>query len=457
MRLLEVSMKTNSMRQFIRKPIAIIIFNCALVTTYHGAEYEQSAIETGNKFEDFFTAALEYNPGLRIAEERLNIGLNRKRAANGQLLPQLSANANVTDNRRDSGGNVEEFDGERYSLRLTQILFDWRAFSARKQAYLAEDQLEAEYFYELSVLLTEVAESYFNVLQARDELESVESELEAVSNQLEQVSALYELQLVQVTDLSQARASVASTQAAQIRLRAELSLAKEALRSITGIEVGQLEKLLENANVPSLEHSVQYYLQQAKENNQQIQARESALEVAEEVISERKGAYMPQVTFIAQRQDSNVGFDNAPINEIENTFVGVDVSIPLYAGGSNRARVGEARSQRNIAESELRQVELEAGERVRSAFLQTQASESFIEAATILVESTAINAMAMQEGFELGTVTNVDVLNAIRDQFAAERDLQRARYEQIRFLLLLKRETGTLTPEDMLEVGRWLE
>jgi outer membrane protein len=86
-----------------------------------------------------------------------------------------------------------------------------------------------------------------------------------------------------------------------------------------------------------------------------------------------------------------------------------------------------------------------------------QAAETLIEAAQKLVDSTALASTAMQRGFELGAVTSVDVLNALRDQYRAERDLQQARYDHIKFLLMLKRETGLLTADDMLEVGSWLE
>jgi len=75
-------------------------------------------------------------------------------------------------------------------------------------------------------------------------------------------------------------------------------------------------------------------------------------------------------------------------------------------------------------------------------------------AAERLVESTRLSSEAAQEGFELGVVTNVDVLNALRDQFQAERDLQRARYEQINYLLMLKREAGSLNADDILEINR---
>ncbi|MDA1370915.1 MAG: TolC family protein [Proteobacteria bacterium] len=410
----------------------------------------------GSTLEDFFTAAINYSPSLRIAEENLNITGARKRAANGRLLPQVNANASISENRRNQFDLLQEFAGERYSLQLTQALFNWQSFSARKQASLIEDQAEAEYYYELAYLLTDVADKYFNVLQAEDALDSISSELAAVTNQLAQIQSLYDRQLAQITDLYQGQASLAAVQAEQLFLEAELALHEEALRSISGLDVGGLFTLDDLAAIPPLEYNMQFYVEQSRAQNQQIQAREYALRAAQEGIAEKQGAYMPRVTFIAQRQDSDVGFDNLPINRTDNTYIGLDVSIPLYAGGSNRAAVSEARSRSRIAESELRAARLEAGERVRSAYLQAQSSAARTQAARILVESTRLSAEAMQQGFALGTVTTVDVLNALQDQYRAERDLQQTRYEHVKFLLLLKRETGTLEADDMLEVGTWL-
>ena len=420
-----------------------------------------SALSVGETLEDFFTAAIDYSPRLRIAEENLNIGGARERQAKGQLLPQVNANASVTDNRRnsfDAFGNplLSEFDGERYSLSLTQALFNWQAWSAKKRASYLENQMEAQYYYELAFLLTDVAERYLNVLRAQDGLTSIASELEAVTTQLNQTQSLFDLQLAQITDLRQTEASLTSVQAEQLRLQSELSIAEESLRSVTGIDVGALFVLDYNVELPAVGNSVQYWVQLAEENNQQIRAQRFAVQAAEEFLAENKGALMPRVNFFAQHQDSNVGFDNIFLGDTDTTFIGLDVSIPLYAGGSNRARVSEARSQRSIAELELRQIELEANQQVRSAYLQAQSSALLVEAAERLVESTRISAEAMQQGFELGTVTTVDVLNAIRDRFQAERELQQARYEQIVFQLLLKREAGVLTAEDMIEVGGWM-
>ena len=411
----------------------------------------------GVTIEEFFNAAIEYSPDLQIASENLNISSARKRAATGQLLPQLSAGANVSDNDFEQLNNSQNFTGERYFLGLTQTLFNWQQFAARKQAHLLEDQSEEEYYYQLAVLLTDVADRYFSVLQARDALESIASEIEALANQLNQVQNLFDRQLAQVTDLYQVQASLAAAEAQQLQLEAELALSRESLRSISGLEVGPLLQLREDIEISPLEFEQSYYVQQARERNNMVLAGEYALKAANEGVSERRGAYMPQVSLIAQRQDSNVGFENLRINRTDNTFIGLNVVIPIYSGGRNKAGMSEAISLRSIAEYELRATQLQARELVRSAFLQIEASAAQTDAASILVESTALSAQAMQQGFALGTVTSVDVLNSLRDQFQAERDLQRIRYDHIRYLLLLKRETGTLNAEDMLEVGSWLE
>lgn len=411
----------------------------------------------GSSLEDFFNAAINFSTELRISEESLKIGSARKKAASGQLLPQISAGASISDNRLNQYNQFREFDGERYFLSLNQVLFNWQAFSERKRASFVEDQLEEEYYYQLATILTDVAERYFNVLQANNALDSVGSQIDALTNQLEQIQSLFDRQLAQVTDLYQGQASLAAAQAEELTLEAELALARESLRSVSGLEVGPLYILSDDSSVPELEFNQQYYVEQAQEQNNLIRASQLALRAAQERVSGQKGAYAPTFSFIAQRQDSDVGFDNLPIAKTDNTYVGLNLSIPIYRGGINRAAVSEALSMQNIAEYELRARQLDARGQVRAAYLQLEASRAQIEAARILVDSTALAAEAMQQGFALGTVTSVDVLNALRDQFTAERDLQRARYDQIKYFLFLKRETGALTAEDMVEVGAWLE
>lgn len=437
-------------------------FACTSVMPTYAAEVSEQKVDRivvqGSTLEDFFTAALDYSPELRISRDQLDISSARRKAANGQLLPQINANGSISDN--DQFNTVKDlrnkYRGERYSIQLTQILFNWQAFASRSAAYLTEDQAEAEYYAQLSYVLTDVAEKYFAVLQAEDAVTSVAAEVEAVTNQLSRIEALYELQSAQITDLYEGQARLASIQAEQLNLESELAIAREKLRAASGVNVGELYRLNEEVEIPPVEGSVDLWLDRARDGNQQIIAREYAVRAANKNIDARQGAYMPRVTIVAQQQRSDLGYDNMLADRTDTSYIGLDVSIPLFAGGRNRAGVNEARSLHSIAENELRQIQLEIIERTRTAFLQLKSSELRVTAAERLVESSTLSYTAMQRGFELGTVNSVDVLNALRNRFRAERDLQRARYDHIRYNLLLKREAGILSAEDLLDVGNWL-
>jgi outer membrane protein len=415
-----------------------------------------TVIVQGSTLEEFFTAALDYSPALRIAEARWQVGTQRRKAATGQLLPQLNANASRSDNTQESLGTVANYAGERSSLQLTQVLFNWQAFNARKQAAILEDLAEAEYYATLAGLLTDVAEKYFNVLQAQDALRSAVAEVDAVARQAAMVERLHELQQVQITDLYDAEARLAFAQSQQLDMESQLTLVREELRALSGVSVGELYQLDPTQDLAAPQGSLESWLALASQSNPLVRAREFAVDAADKAIAQRQGAYMPRVTLIAQKQISDLGYDNFRNPRTETDYIGVDVQIPLFAGGSNRAQVAEARSLHSIAENELHQTTLQIVESTRMAYLQVQSAALRVQAAKRLAESTALSYTARQRGFELGTVTSVDVLNALRDRFSAERDLQRARYDHIRYSLVLKREAGSLSAEDLLDVGTWL-
>lgn len=412
----------------------------------------------GITLEDFFTAALDYSPRLQAAQERWKIGGARRRGANGQLLPQISANASVSDNQQDNHIDPQQdYRGKRYSVQLRQVLFDWRVFAQRGQAYLIENQFEAEYYAELAALMTDVAERYLAVLQAEDALASSLAEREAVRTQLNQIERMHALQMVQITDLYAAQAQLAAIEAEQLFLASEVTLTREALRSASGLAVGDLYQLGEQSTAPTVDGTVEDWVQRARTGNHSIRAREFAVQAADRRVSEQRGNYMPRVSLIMQQQRSDLGFDNASIGRTDTNYVGVDVTVPLFAGGSSRAAVSEAVSQQSIARNELRQLNLDVSEQTRLSFLRLKSAERQIDAASKLLESRELSATAMRRGFELGTVTTVDVLNAVRDQFLAERDLLRIRYEYLRLHLHLRRDAGSLTADDLVQISSHLQ
>jgi outer membrane protein len=437
-------------KRLVRKTSALLMGLCLPVLSL------AQQLPQGSTLEEFYMSALESSPILGIAQERWNLNSARKAAATGQLLPQINANANISDNERQSRGFTTNFEGERYSVQLNQVLFNWQAFNARSRAALLEDQAEAEYYAQLAVLLTEIANSYLGVLQAEDALRSLDSELDAMTNQVNQLQSLFDRQLVQVTALYDGQARLAGLQAQRVTVDSELQLARAALRALSNLEPGILDRLPEEIVVSPLEGDMSEWIDRTRSNNLTIEARELAFQAARKQVAEARGAYMPRVSLIVQQLQSDTGFDNQQTDQYETTFVGVDVQVPLYAGGRNRAGEREAQSLRNIAQNELRQTQLDMVERARTAFLQVKTGEARIVAGQSLLESTTTSYTAMQRGFELGTVTSVELLNALRDRFQSERELQRSRYDHLRAMLDLRREAGDLEADDLLEISNML-
>ena len=131
------------------------------------------------------------------------------------------------------------------------------------------------------MLLTDVAERYFNVLQAQGEVASNAAEFDAVKKQLAEIQGKFDRQLVQITDLLQAQASAAAVEAEQIRLQSDLNLAREAFRFVSGLDVGKLFDFAKGAGAPAANDGIAAWVAKANDNNFQIKAKQHAIDAAE--------------------------------------------------------------------------------------------------------------------------------------------------------------------------------
>ena len=137
-------------------------------TLFGQTQNTSNTLPHGQTLEDFFSSAITFNPRLKAVKGQLDVSSARLEVANGQLLPQISANANLSDNRRTSLNQLQEFDGNRYAIQLRQILFNWQAFAQRGAANLQQEIAEVTYFGELSALLAGVSHTSHDHLPIRN-------------------------------------------------------------------------------------------------------------------------------------------------------------------------------------------------------------------------------------------------------------------------------------------------
>src|SRR6202161_4651024 len=154
-----------------------------------------------------YQRALQNDPQLREAEATRLAALEAKPQALSALLPQLSGTGTVTREKDTGSTNTTEsitntpggpsslvsfpFAGRvdttthRYGVQLTQNVFRWGNWVALQRADAQVAQAEADYQTAQQDLMARVAQRYFDVLAAQDDLDAQHGNLASVNRQLE--------------------------------------------------------------------------------------------------------------------------------------------------------------------------------------------------------------------------------------------------------------------------------
>jgi outer membrane protein len=142
--------------------------------------------------------------------------------------------------------------------------------------------------------------------------------------------------------------------------------------------------------------------------------------------------------------------------EGDRSEIGLELNVPIYSGGSVSSRTRQARSRFQEATENLsqtvRSVELET----RNAFRGVKTDIAQVKALARSLESTEVAVQAEEAGYEVGTRTIVDVLNAQQEYYLARLNYARARYLYVVDQLRLKKAAGILTEDDLAEVNKAL-
>lgn len=411
-----------------------------------------SAAETS--LSDIYALALEADPRIKIARYQVDVGQAQYDTASGTLLPQATFSVNFSSNHVDyEGGGNQSYEGEKYSLQVRQALFNWQAISGKARAMQVVEQREVELMDMMSTLLVDVAERYFKVLLADDDLNLSRAEEELVEQQLRQTEELYKRKLVNVTDYLETQARADQVRTGLIEAENNAALAREGLFELTGVDVETIASLKEGFVLPRFEHDMAHWTEQALAGSPFLLAKKAAVLSAKGAIEEQTGRHYPTVDLVLSLQRSDVGYDNQSSPQRDTGYVGVDLNVPLYSGGSTSARVREARSQYYILLQEEEAARRDLLKRTREAWLNTRASRRWIDSAALGVDSATKAYEAMSKSFSYGTVTAADVLEALHGKTRAQRDYQEALYSYLTNWLSLKRASGQLQAEDLYQLN----
>ena len=369
-----------------------------------------------------------------------------------ELQPRVRATFDTKWNERQRSG---DYRSESLILSIEHPVYRRDRSIAVDQADSRIARADALYAAARQDLVVRVAERYFGVLEAEDELGFAQATLEAFEQQLAQSRQRFEVGLIAITDVEEAKAGFDLSRAQLIAAQNALDIAREALREMTGAYQDRLAPLRETHLVMPEPADIDRWTAIALEQNLRLLAAKHDTETARREIERIQAGHSPTLDAVGSfgLNDSESG---GPLRETTRADVGLRLSLPLYTGGSvlSRTRESRHRYQRSL---ELLELERRRAQReTRDAYLGVDSGISRVQALEQAVRSSLTAAEAIEAGFQVGTRTSVDVLDAQRDLFRARRDLSEARYRYVLDVLRLKRAAGVLSEEDLQIVSIWL-
>ncbi|GMQ88314.1 MAG: TolC family outer membrane protein [Gammaproteobacteria bacterium] len=408
-----------------------------------------------------YRQAVLTNPQLAASAASLQAVREQRPQAIAGLLPTLSASGSLNRKRfkeRDPSQPARFSTDKVASLDLRQPLFRYENWIQLKQSDSEIAAAEAKHAAARQDLMVLVAERYFKVLDAQDNLEFAEAEKSAIGRQLDQATQRFDVGLIAITDVKAAQARYDLSVSLEIQATSGLVEAKDALREVAGTYYDNLAPLKADLKLERPQpDSPESWIEQAKKQNLKIMAAQARTETAQQEIRRQRAGHLPTLDLSASTSYLDINFGGIAPLKREDRGIGVELNVPLYQGGLVNSRTRQARSRFQEA-TELLQQEIRAAElETRNAYRGVVTDIAQVKALSQSLESTKIAVEAEEAGFEVGTRTIVDVLNAQREKFLAKLNYGRARYLYVVDQLRLKKAAGILDGEDILEVNRALE
>ena len=404
--------------------------------------------------------AAENDPEFQAAQAARDAALESVAIARAGLRPSVALGGSASLERDDVDGTTsssDTFTRLSLSLEASQAIYRPDRTIRLGQARTREEKAAVDFAVRTQELVDRVAESYFGVLEASDDYRFAQTNREAIDQQLRQAQQRFEVGLIAVTDVEEAKSRFDLASAREIGAKNALDNAREAMREIIGEYPEELAPLGQDIPLVVPEPTdIDAWTGTALERNLTVKSASFAVAIAKEAIRLAGSGGEPALDFFgrAEVQDSNR--DPGGQDRI-GTSIGIRLNWPFHTGGRVSAETRQARAGHREAMHLEERARRNAVRLTRQAYLGVESAIARVGALTQAVVSSQSALDAVDAGFQVGTRTSVDVLDAQRDLFQAQNDLAAARYDYIRNALRLRLAAGTLVAADLDTINGWLE
>ena len=413
--------------------------------------------------QEIYELALKNDPLLKSAEASYKAGKENRIIGISGLLPNIGIQGSTNWNEyRIQDQLIEQYNSNSYGAQIQQPVFRLDRWFDFKRGNALSKSAKAEFAYQQQETIIRVATAYFNVLNAIDKLNTAKAEEKAIGKQKDLAKKRYDVGLAAITELQETQAAYDLTVVARIATEAELDRSKEILSAIIGTEAPLLSPLKNNfiiINPEPIER--EEWVKKGLANNFQLKSARYQVEAAKNSARSASSNHLPQIDLVGggrrstSKQGKFGGFIQNPLFGIEQDTrqYSLQVNIPLFAGGAISASRRQAHANYERSREQAIYTERSTVRDIRSNHYNVQAQVANVTARKQALTSANSAIEATQIGFEVGSRNTVDLLDAQKRLFSAERDYANSRYDYVIAMLRLKASVGSLSPGDIIEIS----
>jgi len=401
-----------------------------------------------------YDQAVQNDPQIREADATRLAQREARPQAIGSLLPQVSASAGRT-REKNSPGDPSWTTTDNWNLSLRQNVFSWQNWVALRESDHQLAQAEADYLSQQQGLAQRVASQYFAVLQAQDNLRAEQAARDAFARQFDEAQQRFDVGLIAITDVQEARAARDNAAAAVIAAQRALSSAQEQLRATIGEQPASLNEPGEDMPLVSPNPAdVEAWVKTSMDQNASLVSSRLAADIARDAVSSSMGGHMPSIDIVAGDNHSDLHETGVP--NISGKSVALQISVPIFSGGVTQSRVRQSQYLWIAAKERLELTSRDVERQARDAYLGVISEIARVQALRQALESSRTALDATQAGVNVGTRTEIDLLNSRQQLIQAETNYSAAKYSYLNDLISLRLAAGNLDRGTLEEINRLL-
>jgi outer membrane protein len=379
--------------------------------------------------------ALRNHPDIAAANYRAQAEHEVFVQSRAGLLPQVSlygsqVHADSANTRLMAGGlnNPTVFSRSAVGAGVSQLITDFGrttnlAASSRLQASAADQSALAT----REQVLLEVDRSYFGALQAQGVQAVARQTVDTRQLLLERVSILAANKLKSDLDVSFAQVGLEDARLLLERAQNEVDSTLAALSTVLGYREQRPFTLADEASVPvPAAADVAPLIEQALHDRPELASLRDQRDAALHLARSLRDARLPTISAVLAAGD-------APSHDVRlpdsYSAGGIQVSVPLFAGGFYQARQREAELRARAAAESLRTVEDNVSRDVRIAWLSLNNARERLRTTGQLRRYAATAYELADARYRAGSSSIVELSQAQLELTAAQIDETTARYE----------------------------